>query len=148
MRRRTVRWPSATPDGVGVGIAVDGKLLRGAHNIAGEYGHRRCMFGPVCSCGQRGCWKRARIQSSGRPLPGGGPVMVGTPTTGLADGRRRDRARTRGEARAIETLRETGYYLGQGFSTIVKSVDPVRIYIGGEITEAWDLRVDGEGGAA
>ena len=45
-------------DGVGVGIAVDGKLLRGAHNIAGEYGHVPLhMFGPVCSCGQRGCWE-------------------------------------------------------------------------------------------
>jgi len=45
-------------DGVGVGIAADGKLLRGAHNIAGEYGHVPLhMFGPVCSCGQRGCWE-------------------------------------------------------------------------------------------
>jgi len=26
-------------DGVGVGIAIDGKLLRGANNIAGEFGH-------------------------------------------------------------------------------------------------------------
>ena len=26
-------------DGVGVGIAIDGKLLRGAHNTSGEFGH-------------------------------------------------------------------------------------------------------------
>jgi predicted NBD/HSP70 family sugar kinase len=46
---------------------------------------------------------------------------------------------TEGEARAIETLQETAYYLGRGFATIVKAVDPRRIYLGGEITAAWGL---------
>ena len=44
-----------------------------------------------------------------------------------------------GEAHAVETLRETGYYLGRGLATIVKAVEPRRIYMSGEITEAWDL---------
>ena len=44
-----------------------------------------------------------------------------------------------GDARALETLRETGYYIGRGLSTIVKSIDPSRVYVGGEITAAWDL---------
>jgi predicted NBD/HSP70 family sugar kinase len=130
-------------DGVGVGIAVDGKLLRGANNIAGEYGHVPLnMYGPICSCGRRGCLEtyvsnRAIIaryhgtDASWAGLPPPGAVTVGEII-----------ARARGgEGRALETLRETGYYLGQGFATIVKSVDPSRIYIGGEITEGWDLLV-------
>jgi predicted NBD/HSP70 family sugar kinase len=44
-----------------------------------------------------------------------------------------------GDARALKTLRETAHYLGLGFATIIKAVDPRRIYVGGEITEAWDL---------
>jgi predicted NBD/HSP70 family sugar kinase len=49
-------------------------------------------------------------------------------------------ARARGaESRAVETLRETGYYLGRGFATLVKAIDPRRIYVSGEITGAWDL---------
>ena len=130
-------------DGVGVGIAVDGKLLRGANNIAGEFGHVPLnMFGPICSCGQRGCWEayvsnRAIVARylgidpswSGLPAPGSPTV---DDVIALARG---------GDARALETLRETGHYLGQGFATIVKSVDPGRIYIGGEITEGWDLFV-------
>jgi predicted NBD/HSP70 family sugar kinase len=44
-----------------------------------------------------------------------------------------------GEARALETLKQTGYYLGRGFATIVKAVEPRRIYVSGEITDAWDL---------
>jgi predicted NBD/HSP70 family sugar kinase len=44
-----------------------------------------------------------------------------------------------GDAKALSTLRETGYYLGRGFANIVKSVEPRRIYMSGEITEGWDL---------
>src|SRR4030095_7973028 len=37
-------------DGVGGGVAVDGKLLRGAHNLAGEFGHLTLdLDGPLCS---------------------------------------------------------------------------------------------------
>jgi N-acetylglucosamine repressor len=128
-------------DGVGVGIAIDGKLLRGANNIAGEFGHVPMnMYGPLCSCGGRGCWEAyvsnravgARYLGidgswSGQPAPGLPPVEDIV-----------ERARA-GEPRALETLRETGYYLGRGFATIVKSIDPSRMYIGGEITTAWDL---------
>jgi predicted NBD/HSP70 family sugar kinase len=49
-----------------------------------------------------------------------------------------ERAR-QGEVRAIETLSETGYYLGRGLATIVKAIEPQRIFMSGEITEAWDL---------
>ena len=49
-------------------------------------------------------------------------------------------ARARGnEGRALETLRETGYYLARGFAVIVKAIDPGRIYVGGEVTLGWDL---------
>jgi predicted NBD/HSP70 family sugar kinase len=128
-------------DGVGVGIAVDGKLLRGANNAAGEFGHVSLnMFGPVCACGQRGCWeayasKRATIaryrgtELSWPESGEGGPVTIEDVIA----------AARAGEARALEALRETGYYLGRGFATIVKTIDPKRIYVGGEITEAWDL---------
>jgi predicted NBD/HSP70 family sugar kinase len=44
-----------------------------------------------------------------------------------------------GEGRALETLRETAYYIGCGFSTLLKTLDPRRVYVGGEITLAWDL---------
>jgi N-acetylglucosamine repressor len=128
-------------DGVGVGIAVDGKLLRGANNVAGEFGHIPFnMFGPRCSCGQRGCWeayasKRATIA---RYLGVDPSWPTSAATADLTIEQIMARART-GEGKALETLRETGYYLGRGFATIIKAVDPRRIYIGGEITAAWDL---------
>jgi predicted NBD/HSP70 family sugar kinase len=128
-------------DGVGVGIAVDGKLVRGANNIAGEFGHVPLnMYGPLCSCGQRGCWeayvsKRAITARYLATDPSwSGAAEPSGPT--VKDIVARARA---GEGRALETLRETGYFLGRGFSTIIKSVDPSRVYVSGEVTVAWDL---------
>ena len=128
-------------DGVGVGIAVDGKLLRGAHNVAGEFGHVPLnMYGPRCSCGQRGCWeayvsKRAVIARY-RGTDPSWPESVETASVTIEHIMARARA---GEAQAKEALHETGHFLGRGFATLVKAVDPRRIYVGGEITAVWDL---------
>jgi predicted NBD/HSP70 family sugar kinase len=128
-------------DGVGVGVAVDGKLLRGAHNTAGEFGHVPLnMYGPLCSCGQRGCWeayvsKRAVIARY-RGTDPSWPASEETASVTIEHILARARA---GEGRALETLRETGFFLSRGLATIVKAVDPRRIYVGGEITVAWDL---------
>jgi len=128
-------------DGVGVGIAIDGKLLRGAHNIAGEFGHVPLnLHGPACSCGRRGCWeayisKRAiTARYVGSDPSWAGVTEPGGPTVKEIVARARA-----GEGRALETLRETAYYIGCGFSTLLKTLDPRRVYVGGEITLAWDL---------
>jgi predicted NBD/HSP70 family sugar kinase len=128
-------------DGVGVGIAVDGKLVRGAHNIAGEFGHvPLSMDGPLCSCGQRGCWeayvaKRAVIA---RYL-GADPSWAGLAEPGRATVQEIIARARAGDERAQVTMRDTGHYLGRGFATIVKSLDPKRIYVSGEVTAGWDL---------
>lgn len=45
--------------GVGGGIIMDGRLLLGAHGIAGELGHMIIRGdGELCSCGNRGCLER------------------------------------------------------------------------------------------
>jgi N-acetylglucosamine repressor len=128
-------------DGVGVGVAVDGKLLRGAHNVAGEFGHVPLeMYGPRCSCGRRGCLeayasKRATIaRYRGTDLSWPDSLDTGSVTIGHVMARARA-----GDERAVEALWGTGYSLGRGFATLVKAIDPTRIYVGGEVTEAWDL---------
>ena len=136
----TVAYVQAS-DGVGVGIVIDGQLLRGAHNNAGELGHATLSLdGPRCACGQKGCWEAyvsvramvARYRGTDPSWPASAEPSDITVATIIA------RARG-GDARALETLRETGYYLGRGFATIVKAIEPRRVYLSGEITEAWDL---------
>jgi N-acetylglucosamine repressor len=128
-------------DGVGVGIAIDGQLLRGASNNAGEFGHvALSLDGPSCACGQKGCWEayvsvRATVaRYLGRDLSWPASARRTKTTVATVVARARE-----GEARAIETLSETGYYIGRGLATIVKTIEPRRIYMSGEITDAWDL---------
>jgi predicted NBD/HSP70 family sugar kinase len=44
-----------------------------------------------------------------------------------------------GDARALGALKETARFLAAGLSVIVNSVNPASIFIGGEITDAWEL---------
>ena len=44
--------------GMGGGIIVNGELVQGATDTGGEVGHQVLdPNGPVCGCGQRGCWE-------------------------------------------------------------------------------------------
>ena len=52
--------------GIGGGMVIDGRLQRGAHGVAGEWGHMRVVpDGRLCACGNRGCWE---MYASGRAL--------------------------------------------------------------------------------
>ena len=49
-------------------------------------------------------------------------------------------ARARGgDAKALAALLSTARYLGLGLGSVVNAIDPAHVYIGGEITAAWDL---------
>jgi N-acetylglucosamine repressor len=38
----------------------------------------------------------------------------------------------------VQALTETGAHIGRGLALIVSAFNPGRIYVGGEITEAWE----------
>ena len=130
-------------DGVGIGVVVNGELLRGRHNTAGEFGHVPLSIdGPRCSCGATGCWESyisniaTLSRYFGRDLAGSGPVDAETATFSVEDLIARARA---GDPKALAAVNSTARYLGLGLSSIINALDPVRIYIGGEITTAWSL---------
>lgn len=130
-------------DGVGVGVVINGSILRGQHSIAGEFGHVPLNIdGPTCSCGATGCWEAyvsnlATISRYfGRPLESLAVPDEGEPSFTVDD--LIVRART-GDAKALAAIQTTGRYLGLGIATIVNALDPSRVYLSGEITGAWDL---------
>ena len=50
-------------DGIGVGIVVRGEVLRGLHNVAGEFGHIPLnVDGPPCACGADRMLGSVRLQ--------------------------------------------------------------------------------------
>lgn len=129
-------------DGLGVGVVIGGELLRGQHSIGGEFGHVPLNIdGPRCGCGATGCWE-AYVSNLAtlsryfgrdprdRPLA---PDMASLTVDDLI-------ARARGgDAKALAALLSTARYLGLGLGSVVNAIDPTQVYIGGEITTAWDL---------
>ena len=130
-------------DGIGVGVILHGELLRGRHNIAGEFGHvPLSLDGPRCSCGANGCWEayisnRATLaRYFGRSADSEGPVDPDRRPFTMEDLIARARAN---DAKAATAVQATARYLGLGLASVINVLDPARVYIGGEITLAWDL---------
>jgi N-acetylglucosamine repressor len=124
-------------DGVGVGIVNRGEVLRGENHTAGELGHVSIdPNGPVCACGKRGCWEAFASNSAtvARYMGGMGRMHGKAPT--IEEIVRRAKVQ---EQPAIDAIVETGHYIGRGLAAVVSVFNPKRIYIGGELTAAWDL---------
>ena len=130
-------------DGVGTGLVVNGEVVRGHNNTAGEFGHVPIdPQGPLCLCGARGCLEAytSNLATLSRYL---GHEFSPTETRDLLHDSRVTmndvvaRARS-GEARAADAIRETARYLGIGLAVIINTLNPARIVVGGEITEAWE----------
>jgi N-acetylglucosamine repressor len=130
-------------DGVGVGVVAGGEVLRGRHNIAGEFGHVPLNIdGPRCSCGASGCWEAyvsnlaTLSRYFGRNLKEAGLIPAEIAAFTIDDLIARARA---GDAKAAAAMESTARYLGLGLASIINAIDPACIYVGGEITAAWDM---------
>jgi N-acetylglucosamine repressor len=129
-------------DGLGVGVVLGGELVRGQHNIAGEFGHVPLnVDGPRCGCGATGCWEAyvSNVATLSRyfgrdlreqPRPAALAALTVDDLVARARG---------GDGKALAALLATARYLGLGLGSVVNAIDPAHVYIGGEITAAWDL---------
>lgn len=128
--------------GVGAGIVLEGRVLRGATNSAGEWGHSLLMLdGRLCRCGRRGCveayigvpgiHQTLREQAPGHPLA---EIELQSDFITLlaeaADGPEPDEA-------AQETIARTAYYLGSALADLVAVVNPEVVTLTGWTT--WTL---------
>ena len=124
-------------DGVGVGVVNKGEVLRGENHTAGELGHVSLdPNGPVCACGKRGCWEAFASNSAtiARYSGAAGGRRANAPT--VEEIIRRAKL---DEPAAVAAIVEAGHQIGRGLSAVVSVFNPKRIYVGGELTAAWDL---------
>jgi len=125
--------------GVGGGIIANRKLLLGSVHFAAEIGHMVIdPSGPVCNCGQRGCWeaylgsayfsKRAKrfFQRYGITLEEFSPKELSE----LAK---------QGSEPAKLLWEEFGYYLAIGLVNLIHIFDPDVFVIGGGVSNAFEL---------
>ena len=94
--------------GVGSGIVIDGKLVTGVNDAAGEMGHMVIVSdGEACTCGRRGCWES---YSSATAL-----------------------IRQTKDETAKKVVNQYIFYLATGITNVVNALQPDMICIGGGI---------------
>jgi predicted NBD/HSP70 family sugar kinase len=113
--------------GVGAGIIVDGRPLRGHLGYVGEIGHLRLVpDGPRCGCGRRGCLEAlASLPAILSRIDG---LTDSDPQIQLEHLIRRADAN---EAAVTKVLAEAGAHLGHGMATLVNILNPEHIVLGG-----------------
>ena len=137
--------------GIGGGLILDGKLYHGSSDAAGEIGHTTIdSTGRRCKCGNYGCLEayasgpaiaeRAREmlegdEASTMPSMVDGDVSRITAQTVFE-------ASKRGDALALEVVRDTAHFLGVGVSNLINIFNPDIFVIAGGVTQAGDLLFD------
>lgn len=132
--------------GIGGGIIIDGKPLRGVDGTAGEIGHI-CVepFGEPCGCGARGCVEQyssaTAIVRLTRELESQYPKSVWQNKAGLTSLEVYE-AGKQGDELALEVFRQMGFYLGIALADLVNVLNPEVIVIGGGASSGWDLFIN------
>ena len=124
--------------GIGCGLVVHGRVVSGAHGVAGEIGHLSIdPLGPPCYCGNSGCMEAiaadpAILRDIRRPRAGPsprGPRRSSWPATETP------------AARAVYA--RAGAAIGKAIGSVVNLFGPDRVIISGEGLAAYDLFADG-----
>ena len=132
--------------GVGGGIILNGRVLRGADGTAGEIGHI-CVepFGAPCGCGSRGCVEQyssaTAIVRITRELENQYPRSILRNKASCTSLDVYEAGQT-GDELALEVFRRMGFYLGVALADLVNVLNPDAIVIGGGAAAGWDLFVD------
>ena len=126
--------------GVGGGVVVDGKLVEGAHGIAGEWGHnplpamnpQEQAEAPQCYCGKRGC---IETFCSGPGLAADYFRHTGRALTAA-------QIASSDDADAKAALARLSDRLARGLATVVNLLDPDAIVLGGGLSNIERLYAD------
>ena len=137
--------------GVGGAVVCDGRLVRGAHGYAGEFGHLKVEYeNPArCPCSQLGCLE---AHGSGTALTrmiseavlededfGAAFQAIGETPSGAANAKLAEA----GNAKAREIFEKEGEYLGKGISYYTNILDPEAVIIGGGVAASLNWLMPG-----
>ncbi len=115
--------------GVGAGVIAGARRIEGVGGYAGEVGHLPFNGdGPLCHCGNRGCWE----------ISVGGPAIAAS--LGLPPERMGELAvRLASLSEGTPQLRQVGTDLGDGLGSLVNVLNPQMIVLGGFLSWVYGL---------
>mgnify|MGYP002331365190 FL=1 len=136
--------------GVGGGIIVDGKIVAGAHGAGGEVGHA-CVEPEeeaVCNCGNHGCLEQMTSATGIVRLAKKYLASHDTPSSLRERGESISAkavfdALKEGDAAAEAIVQEFSEYLGRALAVFACVVDPEVIVVGGGVSKAGQILIDG-----
>lgn len=135
--------------GIGGGLIVDDRVVRGANGFAGEVGHMVVdPNGPACPCGRRGCWERfasgTALGAMARAVVRGGGLRE---ISGIVDDVSQVRGEhvcalaERGHDEARSVVDEFAHWVALGLVGLANILDPSCIVIGGGLTASREVLV-------
>ena len=135
--------------GIGSGLIINGKLVRGSNNAAGEIGHIKLQMhdGPICGCGDTGCLEA--FASGPSIVAMAEEYILGGKSTKYRELANPDitpyivaEAAKQGDKVAKKIYDIIGEYIGIGMASVVNLLNPEKIVIGGGVADAGDLLFD------
>ncbi len=129
--------------GVGSGIIIDGKIIRGSNYCGGEMGHMVIMVdGIQCNCGRKGCWEKyasatALVSQAIEAMQANKASLLWKTCDGdlnKVEGKTIFSALDMGDATAKEVVDRYLYYVSIGITNIVNALQPEIICVGGGIS--------------
>lgn len=131
-------------EGIGVGMIMNGQLLRGSQGITGEFGHVSLgLTGPECRCGNHGCWEvmasnaaavryYADFSSTRKGEIGSKSNMSPVLFSDML------RLAEQGDPKAGKALDQMAHHLGAGLAMLVTGLAPDVLVVVGDVTRAWN----------
>ena len=119
--------------GIGAGIVIDGRLLRGASGTAGEIGHTTLdEAGALCYCGNRGCLETVAS----------GPAIV--QLVGAVNGESLTLSRvvelaSNGDPRCRRAIADAGREIGVAVAGLCNLINPERVIVGGLLCRTGEI---------
>ncbi|MDR2647266.1 MAG: ROK family protein [Oscillospiraceae bacterium] len=128
--------------GVGSGIVIDGKIVNGVNDAAGEMGHMVIVAdGLPCNCGRLGCWERyasatALIEQTKEAMKLHPESLLWQLASGSLDnvnGKTSFDAWRAGDHTGVYLVERYMHYLAVGLGNIINALQPAMICVGGGI---------------
>ena len=133
--------------GIGSGIILGGKILRGFNFAAGEMGHNVIVKdGIQCTCGRRGCWERyasasALTRETKAAMQADKNTIMWKMTQDIdhVNAKLAFDAAAKGDETARKVIDNWIEYVGVGIANVINTFEPEVICIGGGVSNQGEV---------